>query len=161
MSDCPSNWGDPLLASLTAVQACSRRVADARKRLKCRQTVGPSSAAIVRWHANANQHCRAGDGPDLLLLDELFASLDDLLRTKLNELLLALWQQRPRTILFVTHNIAEAIMLSHQVAVLGHRRIVRLIENQLTWPRSVTQRTSLEFAQQYSTVSQALTEVSQ
>lgn len=98
--------------------------------------------------------------PCLLLLDEPFAALDDLLRTKLNQLLLDLWQRRQRTILLVTHNIAEAALLSHQVAVLGQQRVVQVIDNPLPWPRSSQQRTNLEFARLYGLISQALSEAS-
>jgi NitT/TauT family transport system ATP-binding protein len=98
--------------------------------------------------------------PNLLLLDEPFAALDDLLRTKLNQLLLELWSAKRRTVLFVTHNIAEAVMLSHQIAVVAGGRIARLIPNGLSWPRNIHQRTSVEFAQQYAATSQALNEES-
>jgi ABC-type nitrate/sulfonate/bicarbonate transport system ATPase subunit len=98
--------------------------------------------------------------PSLLLLDEPFAALDDLLRTKLNQLLLELWSAKRRTVLFVTHNIAEAVMLSHQIAVVAGGRIARLIPNGLSWPRNIQQRTSVEFAQQYAATSQALNEES-
>jgi NitT/TauT family transport system ATP-binding protein len=94
--------------------------------------------------------------PNLLLLDEPFAALDDILRTKLNQLLIDLWTQKQRTILFVTHNIAEAVMLSHQIAVVAKGKIARLIPNSLSWPRNINQRTSVEFAQQYSITSQCL-----
>lgn len=97
--------------------------------------------------------------PDVLLLDEPFAALDDLLRTRMNELILQLWQERPRTILFVTHNIAEAIMLSHRVAVFGGRRVARIIDNPLPWPRTAEQRTTREFAEQYGIVSKTFSEV--
>jgi len=98
--------------------------------------------------------------PRLLLLDEPFAALDDLLRTKLNGLLLDLWQLHGQTILFVTHNIAEALWLSHRVAVFGNKKIAQFLDNPLTWPRNMDQRTSLEFARQYGRISQALAEVS-
>jgi NitT/TauT family transport system ATP-binding protein len=94
--------------------------------------------------------------PNLLLLDEPFAALDDILRTRLNQLLLDLWSARRRTVLFVTHNIAEAVMLSHQIAVVAGGKIARLIPNSLSWPRDIQQRTSVEFAQQYAMTSQAL-----
>ena len=99
--------------------------------------------------------------PDILLLDEPFAALDDLLRTRMNELILQIWQQRPRTILFVTHNIAEAVYMSHRVAVFGNRRIARLIDNQLPWPRTAQQRVTHEFAEQYGLISSTLGEVTQ
>ena len=98
--------------------------------------------------------------PSVLLLDEPFAALDDILRTKLNELLLQLWESRPRTIVFVTHNIAEAIYLSHRVVVLGRGRVANTIENHLAWPRQSSVRSSLEFAALYGRISTALSEVS-
>lgn len=97
--------------------------------------------------------------PSILLLDEPFAALDDILRSKLNELLLELWNVRSRTILFVTHNIAEAVYLSHRIAVLGGGQVARLIDNPLPWPRSAQLRASLDFAKLYGQVSQALAEV--
>ncbi len=96
--------------------------------------------------------------PSVLLLDEQFAALDDLLRSKLNDLLLELWSQRARTILFVTHNIAEAVYLSHRVVVLGRGQVAKVIDNQLCWPRSAQQRSTTEFATLYGQVSQALAE---
>ncbi|MEZ6077042.1 MAG: ABC transporter ATP-binding protein [Pirellulaceae bacterium] len=98
--------------------------------------------------------------PSVLLLDEPFAALDDILRTKLNELLLQLWASRPRTIIFVTHNIAEAIYLSHRLVVLGKGCVARVIDNELAWPRRAKIRSSLEFAALYGRVSTALAEVS-
>lgn len=98
--------------------------------------------------------------PSILLLDEPFAALDDLLRTKLNDLILDLWSRRRRTIVFVTHNIAEAAYLSHRVAVLGKGSIFKILDNSLAWPRSREQRTSLEFAEFYGQISQTLSEAS-
>lgn len=99
--------------------------------------------------------------PRLLLLDEPFAALDDLLRNRLNDLLLELWRHRQRTIIFVTHNIAEAVYLSHRVAVFGRGKIDSIIENSLPFPRSPEQRTSVEFAQLYGKVSTALAEAAE
>ena len=96
--------------------------------------------------------------PSLLLLDEPFAALDDLLRTKMNELILQLWEQRKRTILFVTHNIAEAAFLSHRVAVFGKGVIAEILNNELPWPRQKSLRNSTEFAAFYGRVSHALAE---
>ena len=96
--------------------------------------------------------------PSLLLLDEPFAALDDILRTKLNTLLLKLWQTQKQTILFVTHNIAEAVWLSHRIAVVGNKQVDRILNNSLAWPRTTELRSTLEFAQQYGRVSQALME---
>lgn len=60
--------------------------------------------------------------PDLLLFDEPFAALDDLLRQKLNDRLHELWQHQGWTGLFVTHNISEAVYLSQRVVVIGGGR---------------------------------------
>jgi NitT/TauT family transport system ATP-binding protein len=59
--------------------------------------------------------------PDLLLLDEPFAALDDISRSRLNEELQRLWSARGWTAIFVTHNIAEAVFLSQRVLVMTPR----------------------------------------
>lgn len=96
--------------------------------------------------------------PSILLLDEPFAALDDILRTKLNDLVLELWKQRKRTVVFVTHNIAEAVYLSHRVAILAKGKVAALIENDLAWPREQAARTEVAFAEMYGRVSSALLE---
>ncbi len=99
--------------------------------------------------------------PTLLLLDEPFAALDDMLRWRLNEMLLELRRQQSRTILFVTHNIAEAVFLSQQIAIMHHGRIAQWIDNPLSQPRSSEMRSTTEFAQFYGHVSKCLADVSQ
>jgi len=59
--------------------------------------------------------------PSLLLLDEPFASLDEFTRSKLNEDLLALWEEHQWTVVFVTHSIREAVFLSDRVTLLSPR----------------------------------------
>lgn len=98
--------------------------------------------------------------PGVLLLDEPFAALDDLLRSKLNDLLLELWNAKPRTIVFVTHNIAEAVYLSHRVALMGGGKIHRWIKNPLPAQRYDGLRSTAEFAECYSRLSAALAEAS-
>ena len=97
--------------------------------------------------------------PKVMLLDEPFAALDDLLRTRMNDLLLDLWHERERTILFVTHNIAEAVYLSHRIVLLGGGRIAKIIDNTLPWPRSAPDRSSTRFAELYGAVSAGIAEV--
>ena len=97
--------------------------------------------------------------PSVLLLDEPFAALDDMLRTRMNELLLELWQRRARTILFVTHNIAEALYLSHRIAILGGGKVASVCPNNLPQPRTRQVRSSVEFAQLYGRISSLLAEV--
>jgi NitT/TauT family transport system ATP-binding protein len=94
--------------------------------------------------------------PDILLLDEPFAALDDMLRSKLNDLLLQIVEQTQTTMLFVTHNISEAIYLSHSIAVFSHGRIGERIEVDLPFPRTAAARSSPEFAAMYGRVSQSL-----
>ncbi|MCC6510074.1 MAG: ABC transporter ATP-binding protein [Pirellulaceae bacterium] len=96
--------------------------------------------------------------PAILLLDEPFAALDEILRNRMNELLLEIWLRKQRTILFVTHNIAEAVNLSGRLAILGGGRISRWIENPLPIPRTNEVRSSPEFARMYADVSRALNE---
>jgi len=71
--------------------------------------------------------------PQLLLLDEPFASLDALTRLKMHELVLALWRRHAPTVLIVTHDVDEAITLADRVLVLDGGRIAA--EEQITLPR--------------------------
>jgi NitT/TauT family transport system ATP-binding protein len=96
--------------------------------------------------------------PDVLLLDEPFAALDDMLRTRLNELLLELWQTRKRTIVFVTHNIGEALFLSHRIAMMSQGQIAKWLDIPWEFPRKRNIRTSPEFGTLYGKVAEALAE---
>ncbi len=86
--------------------------------------------------------------PELLLLDEPFAALDDITRQTLNEELLALWESRHWTGVFVTHNIAEAVFLSQRVLVLTRRpaRIAADVPIPLPFPRTAALRAGPDFA---------------
>lgn len=87
--------------------------------------------------------------PSLILLDEPFAALDDLLREQLNELLIEIWTKRQPTMLFVTHNIAEAVYLSQQVVVIGGRpgRVATTIDVDRDFPRERQWKRSAQFAE--------------
>ena len=96
--------------------------------------------------------------PNVLLLDEPFAALDDLLRQQLNEELLRIWADRPPTTLFVTHNISEAIFLSQRVVVMSSHpgRIKAEIEIPFEYPRGPSLRGTPEFAKLVGEVSESL-----
>ncbi len=94
--------------------------------------------------------------PSVLLMDEPFAALDDLSRTALGDLLLRRWGERPFTGVLVTHNIAEAALLSHQVFVLGGGQIGDWIIDDLPRPRDEFVKTSAAFGQLYAKISAAL-----
>ncbi len=98
--------------------------------------------------------------PKYLLLDEPFAALDDILRNQLNLLLVNLWQERQATVVFVTHNISEAIFISHQIAIMHGGKICEMIDIPAPLPRDGSFRSSPEFAQLYGQVSQALERLS-
>ena len=57
--------------------------------------------------------------PDILLMDEPFAALDAITRIQMNEELLRLWSELSQTIIFITHDIDEAVFLADRVVVLG------------------------------------------
>jgi len=82
--------------------------------------------------------------PRLILMDEPFAALDDITRTRLNEDLLRLWQQINCTVIFVTHNITEAVFLSQRIMVMKSRpgKIINEISIEAPYPRSEDFRTS-------------------
>ncbi|MEU4810523.1 ABC transporter ATP-binding protein [Nocardia fluminea] len=73
--------------------------------------------------------------PTVMLMDEPFAALDALTRLKMQDLLIDLWTRYHRTVVFVTHDIDEAIRLSDTVSVLRDGHIVDHIANPLTRPR--------------------------
>ena len=71
-------------------------------------------------------------GPEMLLMDEPFASLDALTRTRMQEELNAIWRQTRKTILFVTHSIQEAVILGNRILVMtpGPGRVRSIIDNE-------------------------------
>ncbi len=99
-------------------------------------------------------------GPDLLLLDEPFAALDEITRMALNDDLLRLWAAQRPTILFVTHSVFESVYLSTRIAVMAPRpgRIVADLAVGLPQPRERALRTGPEYAAMCEQVSAALAE---
>ncbi len=98
--------------------------------------------------------------PELLLLDEPFAALDDLLRQQLNEELLRIWAEQRWTGIFVTHNVAEAVFLSQRVLVMSKSpgTFVADIAVPFEHPRDSDLRSTPEFAKLTGEVSRSLRE---
>jgi NitT/TauT family transport system ATP-binding protein len=96
--------------------------------------------------------------PDLLLLDEPFAALDEITRMALNDDLLRLWDDHRPTVVFVTHSVFESVYLSTRIAVLTRRpgRIIADLPVGLPQPRERTLRTSPCYAAICATVSNHL-----
>jgi len=84
---------------------------------------------------------------DLLLMDEPFGALDEIVRDHLNEQLLKLWARTEKTICFVTHSIPEAVYLSTKIVVMSPRpgRVTDVIESTLPAERPLDIRETPEF----------------
>ncbi len=84
---------------------------------------------------------------DILLMDEPFGALDEIVRDHLNEQLLALWKRTEKTIGFVTHSIPEAVYLSTKIVVMSPRpgRITDVIDSPLPLDRPLDIRDTPEF----------------
>jgi NitT/TauT family transport system ATP-binding protein len=85
--------------------------------------------------------------PKLLLMDEPFGALDEIVRDHLNEQLLKLWAKTKKTVVFVTHSIPEAVFLSTRVVVMSPRpgRIIDVIDCDFGPDRSLEIRETPEF----------------
>ena len=85
--------------------------------------------------------------PEILLMDEPFSALDEFTREKLHEDLLRIWRKTDKTIVFVTHNIAESVFLSDRVCVLSPHpgRLSALIDIDLARPRTAEIKNTIEF----------------
>lgn len=85
--------------------------------------------------------------PELLLMDEPFGALDEITRDHLNEQLLRLWEKTGKTVIFVTHSIAEAVFLSNRIVVMSPRpgRILEIIESDLPAARGLDIRETTHF----------------
>ncbi len=98
--------------------------------------------------------------PNIMLMDEPFGALDEMTRSKLNTDLLNLWQDKRWTVVFVTHNIYEAVYLSNRVIVMAPRpgRVVADIAIEAPYPRTEDFRTSRICNEYCREVSARLTE---
>jgi NitT/TauT family transport system ATP-binding protein len=96
--------------------------------------------------------------PDILLMDEPFAALDEITRFRLNNDLLTLWRNLRKTVIFVTHSVFESVYLSQRVVVMTARpgRIGSEFRIDAAEPRGEEFRTSADYAGFCRTVSNAL-----
>ncbi|MCX7223976.1 MAG: ATP-binding cassette domain-containing protein, partial [Burkholderiales bacterium] len=85
--------------------------------------------------------------PSVLLMDEPFAALDEITRDRMAFELMRIWQQYQKTVIFVTHSLAEAVFLSDRVVLMSARpgRIHRIYEIDLPRPRTEETRLSDAF----------------
>lgn len=88
-----------------------------------------------------------GIRPEILLMDETFSALDEFTKEKLYEDLLRIWRQTNKTIIFVTHNIQEAVFLSDRICVLSPHpgRLSAIVDVDLPRPRTLDMKESAHF----------------
>lgn len=84
-------------------------------------------------------------GPDLLLMDEPFAALDAQTRASAQRQLLDIWERDRKTVVFVTHDLAEALLLADRVVLLGGGHVVRDLKVPFSRPRTLEVSMSSEF----------------
>jgi len=99
--------------------------------------------------------------PKLLLMDEPFAALDEITRQALQLELLNIWEKEKMTVLFVTHNVYEAVFLSTKIAVMSARpgRLYTEIDVNLPFPRTLNMRTEAPFTRILDIASRSLENV--
>ena len=87
--------------------------------------------------------------PTILLMDEPFGALDALTRVQMQDQLLDAWSRERRTVMFVTHDVNEAVYLANRVIVMAARpgRLYEIIPVDLPYPRTEAIRLSPEFAE--------------
>lgn len=96
--------------------------------------------------------------PEVLLMDEPFAALDDISRQQLNDELLKWWVDQRWTTLFVTHNVAEAVFLSQRILVMSASpgRMAAEIPVEFDYPRPASLRSTAEFGRLVGQVADTL-----
>lgn len=99
-----------------------------------------------------------GYDPDVILMDEPFSALDAFTRDEMNLLMQRLWLETGKTIVFVTHNISEALFLADRVAVLSSRpgRLAHVVDVGLPRPRTIEQTYEPTFTEQVLRIKQMI-----
>ena len=113
----------------------------------------PEFADLMPWQLSGGMQQRTAiaralaNDPKILLMDEPFGALDNQTRVLMQELLLGIWEAERKTVLFVTHDIDEAIFMANRVAVFSARpgRIKTELAVDFPHPRHYTIKTSPEF----------------
>jgi NitT/TauT family transport system ATP-binding protein len=92
--------------------------------------------------------------PDILLMDEPFAALDSFTRERMQDELVRIWQQERKAVLFITHNIDEAIKLADRIVVMSPRpgRISKIIDVKSLRPRDIDSHENSELAREIRTI---------
>ena len=95
-----------------------------------------------------------GIRPEILLMDEPFSALDEFTKEKLHLDLLNIWEKTNKTIVFVTHNIQEAVFLSTRICVLSPHpgRLSAVVDADLPYPRTIDMRDTPHFGELVSKV---------
>lgn len=90
-----------------------------------------------------------GIRPNILLMDEPFSALDEFTKEKLHDDLLKIWRETNKTVIFVTHNIQEAVYLSDKVCVLSPHpgRLSAVVDIDLPRPRTIDMKDSMHFTE--------------
>ncbi|MEN0106060.1 MAG: ABC transporter ATP-binding protein [Pseudomonas sp.] len=94
--------------------------------------------------------------PKILLMDEPFGALDAMTRRQMQELLTQVWEAHRLTVMFVTHDVEEAVYLSDRIVVMGVGRIKKTFDVPLARPRNEAVTNSSEFAELQREVLQAI-----